>query len=518
MTDRRSFLGQLSASTLLAACAGPFPQANFHAAEDPPQGRPLSLGPWEELVGFLQETPPETLIPRLVKKWEQGTTLEDLVAAGALANARAFGGEDYVGFHTLMALVPAYRMALEEPNPRKKPLSIFKVLYRNASRLKESGCGSKNTLAQSVDTTQPGGGVRLRDLARACNLKEAESTLAGICRDPQNQAIDGIMPMVADATEVHRVVLVARSFELLDFVGLGRCETLLRQSVHYCIKAENQANYRAMYQDVRGLLPKVMEEHRLPRQKMGLREADDAWITQMAQTLLQSNPAQAMETAAIALKEGFSPLDLAEAVSLAANELVLRDQGRSAAQASPNKPVGSVHGDSIGVHASDSANAWRFLISKGSPVTATTSCLLAAYQVARDRVERGGDFLTWQPHPLRESTDSVSRIPAGSRLAALEDALRNRDQARASALTALLDPGRGEDQSSMVFDLFRRYALTQDGALHGEKYYHTVREEMKRCRQSNRWRYAIALARVTASGFGFPAPGLGEAEAALKVG
>ena len=33
------------------------------------------------------------------------------VAAAALANARAFGGEDYVGFHTMMALSPSYAMS-----------------------------------------------------------------------------------------------------------------------------------------------------------------------------------------------------------------------------------------------------------------------------------------------------------------------------------------------------------------------------------------------------------------------
>jgi hypothetical protein len=30
-------------------------------------------------------------------------SLPDVVAAAAFANARTFGGEDYVGFHTLMS-------------------------------------------------------------------------------------------------------------------------------------------------------------------------------------------------------------------------------------------------------------------------------------------------------------------------------------------------------------------------------------------------------------------------------
>ncbi|MFO0922727.1 MAG: hypothetical protein U0905_09600 [Pirellulales bacterium] len=39
-----------------------------------------------------------------MKQWKTGTILKTLVAAGALANARTFGGQDYIGFHTFMAL------------------------------------------------------------------------------------------------------------------------------------------------------------------------------------------------------------------------------------------------------------------------------------------------------------------------------------------------------------------------------------------------------------------------------
>src|SRR5204863_6786841 len=39
--------------------------------------------------------------------------LRQLVAAAALANARTFGGEDYVGFHTMMALAPSLHRSEE---------------------------------------------------------------------------------------------------------------------------------------------------------------------------------------------------------------------------------------------------------------------------------------------------------------------------------------------------------------------------------------------------------------------
>ena len=48
---------------------------------------------------------------------------------------------------------------------------------------------------------------------------------------------------------------------------------------------------------------------------------------------------------------------LGEAITLAANQLVLRDMGRTPRDEVAGKPIGSVHGDSIGVHACDSVAA-----------------------------------------------------------------------------------------------------------------------------------------------------------------
>ena len=62
----------------------------------------LTFGDLEPLVSLMQETPPEKLMPLLVAKLQSGTQLKTLVSAAALANARAFGGNDYTGYHTFM--------------------------------------------------------------------------------------------------------------------------------------------------------------------------------------------------------------------------------------------------------------------------------------------------------------------------------------------------------------------------------------------------------------------------------
>ena len=62
-----------------------------------------------------------------------------------------------------------------------------------------------------------------------------------------------------------------------------------------------------------------------------------------------------------------------------------------------------------------------------------------------------------------------------------------------------------------MFDLLLRFAVSEDGALHAEKYYRTATEEFAATRPAFRWRQLVSLARVTASAYGQPAPGHAEA-------
>ena len=48
-----------------------------------------------------------------------------------------------------------------------------------------------------------------------------------------------------------------------------------------------------------------------------------------------------------------------------------------------------------------------------------------------------------------------------------------------------------------------KYTISEDGRLHGEKYFHTVQEEFRTTRPAFRWRQLVGLARVTASAYGY---------------
>jgi hypothetical protein len=203
-----------------------------------------------------------------------------------------------------------------------------------------------------------------------------------------------------------------------------------------------------------------------------------------------------------------SPEDVGEAISLAANRLVLCDRGRQKAE--DGKPIGSVHGASVGVHASDSANAWRNIARVSNARNTFASLICGAYHTAG---QNNGQYK--EPYPTAEHMEPVTAKDGDALLRDTEVALKAREQVRAAALVHR--DGELKLPERPVFGLLMRYAVSQDGALHAEKYYRTVSEEFAKTRAAYRWRHLVGLARVTASEYGFPAPGYDEARRLLNI-
>jgi hypothetical protein len=514
---RREFLADVGRGMLVATIGtglahelGLAPAFGADAAET------LDFGPLEPLVRFMQETPVDKLVTGLTAKLKSGTELRRLVAAAALANARTFGGEDYVGFHTFMALAPALHMSRELPEAIQA-LPVFKVLYRNTNRIQERG-GRKDEVLHVVKPatlaeSRPGQEL-LREAVHRKDVDEAERTFASLSQISAEDALNHLLYTVQENTEVHRVVLPYRAWDLLDLIGKEQAHTMLRQSVRYCVRSEKGPRMAA-WDEPRSVLPKMLEQHKLLGKSPGTRTADDKWVDEFSQTIFKSTAEQAADAAAGALAEGFSPAAIGEAISLAANQLVLRDMGRRPSEEIAGKPLGSVHGDSIGVHACDSANAWRNLARVSNPRNTFACLILGAYQVALDRTNRGGDFLHWDPLPLQRHVEQIKATDPEALLKEADEAIRGNLQARVAAVVQRY--GQLGHAPRPVFDLLLRYAVSEDGALHAEKYYRTVSEEFASTRSAFRWRQLIALSRVTASEYGRPAAGVAEAREALKA-
>jgi hypothetical protein len=489
----------------------------FNAEEDP---KHLTFGELDPLVGFIQETPPNKLLPKVMEKLKSGTDLKQLVAAAALVNARSFGGHDYEGFHTLMALAPSYWMSMQETSEARRPLAVMKVLMRNSNRLYNVG-GAK---AEVLFPVKPGNlaadkprGEQLREKIRKGDMAGSEATFAAICDGSKpDDALDALMVAVDDSTEVHRVVFVSRAWELVNFVGAERAHTMLRQSVRFCVNARGSAS---RYPKLQEQLPKLLDQFGLLGKKAGTKTMDDEWVAKFADTIFRSTAEQAAEATAAAIGEGIAADAISQAIGLAANQLITREDGRLKAEGG-YKPAGSIHGDSIGVHACDSCHAWRYLAKAGDRRTQVTSLILAGYQVARDRVLKiaepgrwedcGMDIAKLEPYPRAEHLEKVKGVAADSLLKELDGAIREKNQARSAALTHRI-VNEKPDSTKDLISLFRAFAISEDGALHAEKFFITATDEFNAARPAHRSGQLVGLARVTASEYGNPAPGYKEA-------
>lgn len=516
MSNRREFLADVGKGMLIAglgpALAADLGLARAGAAEVGSDR--LNFGTLEPLVALMQETPLNKLLPALVEKHKAGTDLRTLTAAAALANARTFGGHDYIGFHTIMALVPAYEMAQRLPADRQA-LPVLKVLYRNTGRIHDFGGVKKEVLHQvepgSLPADQNGGEV-LQAATRKADFDGAERTFAALIKgQPPGEAYNHLQFAVQDEVDVHRVVLAWRSWALLDVTGKEQAHTLLRQSVRYAVRTEQSiVEKKRKTPEIRTLLPKLLDQHRLVGRPLGKRPGDDSWVEHLSRTIYGSSPAQAAEAAAAALAEGMAPEAVAEAMVLAANRLVLCDQGRPKEWVSDGKPVGSCHGDSVGVHASDSANAWRHIAGVSNQRNTVASLIVGAYHTAGQLHHQNKE-----PYPLPEHLEKVKAKDAGGLLKEAEGAIRDKDQFRACAVVHRY--GELGHDPRPVFDLLLRYAISEEGALHAEKYFQTVSEEFGFLRPAFRWRELAALARVTTSEYGYPARGYAEACQLLRL-
>jgi hypothetical protein len=449
----------------------------------------LSFGKYDALVDLLQSTSPDKLQPILVEKLNRGETdLKTLIAAGALANAETFGGEDYVGFHTAMAMTPALHMTELLPSERRA-LPILKVLYRNTQQIQQYGGADKKTLREmhaAEEATVENRAIAIRDACRTADVERAEKLFAPMANATIDDAFETLLPVTQDDVNVHRYVFTHRTHELARLLGKEHAYTILRQCVRFSCDHEQgriAGNHRESA--IRTVMPKLLDQFKLAGKKLGTRDPGDAAVEKLGRTIYEGPPERSAEVAAAALAEGISPEVVGEAISLASNLLVLR-QGADKWRA---------HGDSPGVHSSDATNAWRNMARIAQPLNAITGLIVAAYHSSAHT-----PFAT-EAYPTDEHRAKIKATDAEGLLAEAEDAVRHNDQGRAAAAIAIY--GERGHAPDAVYQRMLKYTISEDGRLHGEKYFHTVAEEFRTIRPAFRWRQLIGLARVTASAYGY---------------
>jgi len=193
-TSRRAFLSDVGKGMLSAGLGTALVNDlgfSTSSAEDGSDSVPL--GEHSRLVELMRNTPAEKLQSLLAEKNLNGEAdLKKLTAAGALANAITFGGCDYVGFHTAMAMLPALEMSRLLTSGRQ-PLPVLKVLYRNAQQIQSAGSSSKVALEAfhaaehaADDKIDVSLGLRIRDACRHADVDQGEKLFASATGSPSD--------------------------------------------------------------------------------------------------------------------------------------------------------------------------------------------------------------------------------------------------------------------------------------------------------------------------------------------
>jgi hypothetical protein len=406
-----------------------------------------------------------------------------------------------------MAMLPAWGMASALTVDRR-PLPVLKVIYRNSQQIQQYGGADKKTLRErhaAEEATVENAGIAIRDACRVADVETGEKLFSAFEKAPLEDAFNALQPAMQDDINVHRFVFAHRTYGLANMLGTEHAYTILRQCVRFCTSHEkNRIERKGAESPIRALMPKLLDQYKLAGKKLGMRDPGDAAVEELARTIYQG-PADKSAEAVAGLCRRDGPEVVGEAVSLASNMLVLRQD------------VWRTHGDSAGVHSSDATNAFRNMARHGDPQFATTGLIVAGYHVAAHRPFPG------EMYPTTEHRASIKMTDPEGLLAEAEEAIRHNDQGRAAAAIALYGEGGGSPEA--VYERMLKYTISEDGRLHGEKYFQTVQEEYKTTRPAFRWRQIVGLARVTASAYGYDrqdkqggrAPGYEDACKLLKV-
>ena len=412
----------------------------------------LPFGDREPLVALMQDTPADKLLPILVDKLKSGTDTGRPGGGGRPGqrpHLRRPGLRRLPRLHGPGAGLP------DGPGTARGPpaLPVLKVLYRNTRRMQDVGGRKKRGAASrrsdaELPKDRPGGEV-LREATRKARHDGGRAHLCRPRPGAGRRRLQHLQFSVQDEVDVHRVVLAWRAWAMLDLIGKEQAHTLLRQSVRFCV--ERRSNRRQPRRSA-PCCRNCSTNTNCSANRSATRKAEDAWVEQLAMTIYGGSRNQAAEAAAAALAEGMSPEAVGEAISLAANRLVLCDPGRRKSQAQPGKPEGSVHGDSVGVHASDSANAWRNIARVSNARNTFASLIVGAYHTAG---QSGG-----------VNTSSRSRCPSTWRRSRRRTPTRccatprppSRRRTRCRAVALVHRYGDMGHAPRPVFDLLLRYA------------------------------------------------------------
>ncbi len=441
--DRRDFLR--GAASLGAFCGLP-PAARAALVFDD------DVAP---LVKLIEETPRETLVEEIVRRIRDGASYRQVVAALLLATVRNVKPRP-VGFkfHAVM-VVHSCHMAAQAGPDADRWLPILWAIDHFKGPQAEEKKSTGWTLGAVEESKVPSPG-RMRaafvEAMEAWDEGAADVAAAALARHAGTQEAFELFARYAarDFRHIgHKSIYAAGAFRLLEVIGWGHAEPVLRSLAYALLAREGPASAELPWERNKALLKEFPEHWRGGK-------LDDGATLEMLATCRSASDADAAKGVVDLLKRAVSPRSVWDALHLHSGELLMRR---------PNIP--SLHEVTMG-------NAVRHLYDATSDDETRRLILLQTASFA--------PLFRGDPAKLPDlKLDALEAVEATTPDAVLADVPNDRMSAARKALGYL-----SKGTSSRLVDAARRHLLLKGRDVHDYKFAESALEDHGK--MSPRWR------------------------------
>lgn len=448
----------------------------------------------DELIQWLRNEKPETIVENTVAALNRGVPMDDLWAAGALTAAKYVSNQarNLLGFvsHAMIGCEDARQSAVGQPEKIQKIL-LIQALAQVVTDLHDP-CFAPYELFDAWGVSEGSLDESIKQLRNDVRLGEwmrADHRLVGIARQMKREdVVDLLLDIGLEGivTDDHTLITPALSLDMMELTGWDAGLPMLRGTLRYsCTFPRDLAPYEKAVS--------LVTQYDLTN-RVSLGAKDPAAISRLRLDFLSTPPAERPERVAKALaQDGASADTVISALSLAACDMFLQ------IDPVPHTDYDAVSREVAPVHIGTTLNVMRASLRHMSARTRAITVVMGGCLLERGPsiLNENFEFVPFSPvraYPYAEDVRALAGLGAAELLKKLAEALFAHDARSATAAVAAhRDLGSSaEDLIALLVEV----ACSDDGTLmHNVKHLHSCLQEFRESTHPDRWNFLIAAAK-----------------------
>lgn len=448
----------------------------------------------QELVQWLRHSHPDTIVEETIEKLNQGVSIDDLWAAGALTAAKYVSNQarNLLGFvsHAMIGCEDARQAAVGQPEDIQR-LLLIQALAQVVVDLHDP-CFAPYELFDVWGIEEPTvqeSVAQLRSDVKFGEWMRADHRVVGLER---SMARDDFIDLLLDiglegiVTDDHTLITPALSLDMMELTGWEAGFPMLRGTMRYsCTFPRDLGPYQKATELVDGLgvAERITEG-----------EVDEVLAAHLRTELLLADPTERPRLVAEALTErGANAQTVMSALSLAACDMYLQ------VDPVPHTDYDAVSREVAPVHIGTTLNILRANLPRMKARTKALAVVMGGCLLERGPsvLNEEFEFVPFEPsrsYPYEEDVAALNGRSPDDLLALLDIALHDHDVRTTTAAVSSYHRAGG-DAETLITALVR-VACTDDGTLmHNVKHLHSCLEEFRASTHPDRWNFLISAAK-----------------------